>query len=137
MKKTMIICLAFTALLACNSGDSSSEKKEEKTGEVKEEKKEEVTDITKNPDYQKGLDLVAKSDCFTCHKIDAPLTGPPYRDVANKYANEPDTIVSHLAQKVIDGGGGVWGQVPMTPHPTISKEDAEAMVKYVLLQKSK
>ena len=133
MKKTMIICVAFTTLLACNSG--SNENKTETKPEVKEEKKEEVVDITKNPDYQKGLDLVAKSDCFTCHKIDEPLTGPPYKDVANKYANEPDTIVSHLAQKVINGGGGVWGQVPMTPHPTLSKEDAETMVKYVLLLK--
>jgi len=133
MKKMMIVCVAFTVLLACNSG--SNENKTENKNEVKEEKKEEVVDITKNPDYQKGLDLVAKSDCFTCHKIDEPLTGPPYREVANKYANEPDTIVSHLAQKVIAGGGGVWGQVPMTPHPTLSKEDAEVMVKYVLLLK--
>ena len=134
MKKMMIVCGVLATLLACNSGGTKDDKKEE----VKEEKKEEKTeivDITKNPDYQKGLDLVAKSDCFTCHKIDEPLTGPPYREVANKYANEPDTIVSHLAQKVIAGGGGVWGQVPMTPHPTLSKEDAEVMVKYVLLLK--
>ena len=129
----MVVCVALTVLLACNSG--SNENKTENKPEVKEEKKDEVVDITKNPDYQKGLDLVAKSDCFTCHKIDEPLTGPPYRDVANKYASEPDTIVSHLAQKVISGGGGVWGQVPMTPHPTLSKEDAETMVKYVLLLK--
>lgn len=131
MKKMMIVCFAFAALLACNSGG-----KEEKVEEKKaEEKKEDVNDITKNPDYQKGLDLIAKSDCFTCHKIDEPLTGPSYRDVANKYANEPDTIVTHLAHKVIEGGGGVWGQVPMTPHPAISEDDAKAMVKYVLLLK--
>src|ERR687884_354686 len=112
MKKMMMIGFAFAILIACNSGG-----KEDKTEEKPEEKKEEVTDITKNPDYQKGLELVSKSDCFTCHKIDEPLTGPAYKDVANKYANEPDTIVTHLAHKVIEGGGGVWGQVPMTPHP--------------------
>ena len=126
MKKLMIISIAFTALLACNSGG-----KEEK----KEEKKEETNDISKNPDYQKGLELVSKSDCFTCHKIDEPLTGPAYREVATKYANEPDTIVTHLAHKIIEGGSGVWGQVPMTPHPAISEDDAKAMVKYVLLLK--
>ena len=132
MKKMMIISAAFTVLLACNSG-SNDNKNEAKP----DEKKETANDLSKNPDYQKGLELVSKSDCFTCHKIDEQLTGPPYRDVANKYAGEPDTIVSHLAQKIIEGGSGVWGQVPMTPHPAISKEDAQAMVKYVLLLKNK
>ena len=121
----MRIVRVFAAFIACNSNSGSKEDKKEN----------EVTDITKNPDYQKGLDLVSKSDCFTCHKIDEPLTGPPYRDVANKYANEPDTIVTHLAHKIIEGGSGVYGQVPMTPHPSISEADAEAMVKYVLLLK--
>jgi len=128
MKKLFITGFVFAALIACNSG---GDKKEDKP----EEKKEDVADITKNPDYQKGLDLVAKSDCFTCHKIDEPLTGPSYRDVANKYATAPDTIVNKLAHKVIEGGGGEWGQVPMTPHPSISEDDAKAMVKYVLLLK--
>ena len=127
MKKMLLTSFVIAMLIACNSNSGSTEEK-------KEEKKEE-TDITKNADYQKGLDLVAKSDCFTCHKIDEPLTGPSYRDVANKYASEPDTIVSHLAHRIIEGGGGVWGQVPMTPHPSIPEADAEAMVKYVLLLK--
>ena len=46
-----------------------------------------------------------------------------------------DTIVSHLAGKIITGGSGVWGPALMTPHPTVSKEDAEAMVRYILLLK--
>jgi len=103
-------------------------------GETKKEPPKEV-DITKDPNYQKGLELISKSDCFTCHKIDEKLTGPPYREVANKYASYPDTIVPHLADKVINGGSGVWGDVPMLPHKALSKEDAETMVKYVLLLK--
>jgi len=79
--------------------------------------------------------LIGKSDCLTCHKVDDILIGPPYRKVAEKYAGMPDTIISHLASKIISGGKGVWGEVPMTPHPAISKSDAEAMVKYVLLLK--
>lgn len=130
MKKMMIVCAAFFVLIACNSGGNEN-KNESKT----EEKKDDTNDLSKNPDYQKGLDLVSKSDCFTCHKIDEQLTGPPYREVANKYAGQPDSMVSHLAQKIIEGGSGVWGQVPMTPHPSITKEDAEAMVRYVLLLK--
>jgi cytochrome c len=94
-----------------------------------------AADHSGNPDYAKGLALVGKSDCLTCHKIDEPLNGPPYRDVANKYAGYPDTIVTYLAGKIIKGGTGTWGQIFMTPHPGLSQEDAEAMVKYVLLLK--
>jgi len=128
----MITFFIVVAFVACNN---NSESKEAKTGKTEEAGKAEETDITKNPDYQNGLELVTKSDCFTCHKIDEALVGPAYRDVANKYANLPDTIVTHLAHKVIGGGGGVWAEVPMTPHPALSEADAEAMVKYVLLLK--
>jgi cytochrome c len=135
MKKLFIPVLALSALIACNSGGSKEEKKEV----PQEEKKDtvaEVVDITKNPDYQKGLSILAQNDCLTCHKVDETLTGPAYRDVANKYAGA-DTAVAYLSKKVIEGGSGVWGQVMMTPHPTISQADAEAMVKYILLLKSK
>ncbi|MES1225995.1 MAG: c-type cytochrome [Bacteroidota bacterium] len=127
MKKLMFTLFIISALIACNN---SSESKESKTETIAD-----ANDVTKNPDYQNGLELVSKSDCFTCHKIDEPLTGPAYRDVANKYASYSDTIIAHLANKVIAGGSGVWGQVPMTGHPTITQADAEAMVKYVLLLK--
>jgi cytochrome c len=126
MKRIVCLIGVITVLAACNSGGSKDEKKPA----------EQASDNTKNPDYQKGLDLVAKDPtCFTCHKIDEPLTGPSYRDVANKYANYPDTIVAHLAKKVREGGSGVWGEIFMTPHPDISHENAEAMVKYILLLK--
>jgi cytochrome c len=110
-------------LAACGGNDS----KDTKPG-TKE-------DISANPDYQKGLDLVAKNKCMTCHAIDQVVTGPAYREVAKKYANSPDTIISHLAGKIISGGNGIWGQLFMTPHPDLSKDDAEAMVKYILLLK--
>jgi cytochrome c len=125
MKKILPGFLVIATLIACSNNSGTKEEKKENG----------VTDITQNPDYQNGLALVSKSDCFTCHKIDEPLTGPSYRDVANKYANAPDTIITHLAHKIIEGGSGVYGQVPMTPHPSIPEADAEAMVKYVLLLK--
>lgn len=133
MKKLIFsfgICLF---LISC--GGNSDDKKAE--GEIPETKTEavETTDLSSNPDYQKGLGLIANSDCLTCHKVDEQLTGPSYRDVANKYANMSDTIITHLAGKIIKGGSGVWGEIAMTPHPTISQDDAEAMVKYILLLK--
>jgi cytochrome c len=136
MKRILTICFVLTALVACNGGGSKDEPKKEV---IKEEpKKEEVKEdngLSATPDYQKGLALAAQSDCFTCHKIDETLTGPSYRDIAIKYASYSDTIIAHLAGKIINGGSGVWGQVPMTPHTDLSEDDAKAMVKYVLLLK--
>ena len=131
MKKVILSGIMIVLLAACGSG--SGDKKEE---EKKEEKKENSGDLSSNPDYQKGLALIGKSDCLTCHKVDEKVNGPSYRDVANKYGGMPDTIIRHLAGKIITGGNGVWGEVFMTPHPGVSQEDAEAMVKYVLLLKN-
>ena len=131
MKRILITVIAFASLVACNSNGGSKE-----ATETKEEKKSAETSIADNPDYAAGLELISKSDCLTCHKVDEKLTGPSYRDVANKYASQAPGIIPTLAAKVIKGGSGVWGEVPMLPHPTISQADAETMVKYVLLLKN-
>ena len=133
MKKIFITAIALAVLIACNneSKSDSADKAKDKT-----EEKPAETSITDNPDYQAGLELISKSDCLTCHRPAEKLTGPAYQDVANKYASQAPGIIPQLADKIISGGTGVWGQVPMLPHPTISKEDAEKMVKYVLLLKN-
>lgn len=132
MKRVLITSMAFAILMSCNSG---GDKTETKADGKAEEKPAETTDITQLPEYKEGLELISKSDCFTCHKVDEPLTGPTYRDVANKYADQAPAIIPQLAEKIIKGGTGVWGQVPMLPHPAISQADAEKMVKYILLLK--
>jgi cytochrome c len=82
-------------------------------------------------DIEKGLKLVANSDCLTCHKINEKVIGPAYKEVAKKYASTPANI-KMLAGKIIKGGSGNWGGIPMTAHTTLSQADAELMVKYVL-----
>ncbi|MGV8878790.1 MAG: c-type cytochrome [Sphingobacteriaceae bacterium] len=82
-------------------------------------------------DIEAGKGLVAKSDCLACHRLDIKLVGPAYADVAKKYKPTAENI-DHLADKIIKGGGGVWGEIPMSPHPGISKDDAKKMAKYVL-----
>jgi cytochrome c len=128
MRKYIFIISIVAIFTACGSGDSGNKKETDK-------KETPVSDISDNPDYKAGLALLSKSDCLTCHKIDEKLTGPPYREVANKYAGMPDTIITHLANKIMKGGNGVWGEVMMLPHPAISQADAETMVKYILLLK--
>ncbi len=129
--KRILFVLTVTGLMASCGGSDKKEGGEKKDEQVTEKK----DDVSSNPDYQNGLALIAKSDCLTCHKVDEKLIGPSYRDVANKYAGTSDTIVTHLAGKIISGGSGVWGEVLMTPHAAITKEDAETMVKYIMLLK--
>jgi len=81
-----------------------------------------------------GKALIEASDCRTCHHDKDKVIGPAYIDVAKKYPNT-DENVKKLSAKVISGGTGVWGQLPMVAHPNISQEDAEAMVKYILSMK--
>lgn len=82
-------------------------------------------------DIKKGQALISKSDCLACHKLQEKLLGPSYKEVANKYPNNTATI-AQLAGKIKAGGSGVWGAVPMSPHPALSDDDAKAMVKYIL-----
>ncbi|MFY7839777.1 MAG: c-type cytochrome [Lacibacter sp.] len=135
MKKILFTSAVALALIAC--GGSGTENKEAATTETKSEAAEAAATTpapSDNPDYEKGLTLVAGSDCLTCHKVDEKVIGPSYRDVANKYENT-EANVKLLAEKIVKGGTGVWGEVAMTPHPTVTQADAEQMVKYILLLK--
>ena len=129
MKKYLFVASVITLFAAC--GGSNSDKKNE-TGKKENTGK----DLSQNPDYKAGLALISQPDklCLTCHKIDEKLTGPAYRDVANKYENT-DANVKMLAEKVVKGGVGVWGEVIMPPNSNVTLEEAETIVKYILLLK--
>lgn len=126
MKKGLGTLVMVSFLIACG-GSASTEKKTDTASTP-------VNALFANPDYQKGLTLVGGSDCLTCHKVNEKNIGPAYKDVAAKYENTEDNV-KMLAAKIIKGGSGNWGAIPMTPHPQVKEEDAEAMVKYVLLLK--
>ncbi len=129
MKKVLGTFVMVISLMACGGNkEKESAKGDDDKGSTS------ANSLSDNPDYQKGLALVGKSDCLTCHKVDEKNIGPAYREVAAKYENN-DENVKMLAGKIIKGGSGVWGAIPMTPHPTLSQEDAEALAKYVLLLK--
>jgi cytochrome c len=78
-----------------------------------------------------GLAMMRASTCFACHMADTPSAGPPYKTVALKYKDDP-AAAERLAQKVLSGGTGVWGQLPMPPHPQHSIEQLRRMVAWVL-----
>ena len=130
MKRIITICLLTAGMYACNNG--GSEAKTEPKTETPQVAKADPTD---SPEFQKGLDLIKNSDCATCHKIDEKLIGPAFRDIANKYPNTPETIDT-LAHKIIKGGQGNWGSIPMAAHDKLPLEDAKSLAKYVLLLKN-
>lgn len=121
----LTVCVGVMALHSCNGGQ---EKTAPATDETAKPQAEVVKDVA--PD---GPSIIAKNDCLTCHKIDEKLIGPSYKEVAAKYKGQADAYKT-LAEKVIKGGSGVWGDVAMTAHPNLSKEDAETVAKYVLQQ---
>ncbi|MDQ7950040.1 MAG: c-type cytochrome, partial [Pedobacter sp.] len=83
------------------------------------------------PAMDAGELLIVKSDCIGCHQKENKMVGPAYLDVAAKYP-ATDENIAMLASKIMKGGKGVWGTVPMTPHPKITEDEAKSMVKYIL-----
>ena len=77
--------------------------------------------------------LAQQKNCMSCHAVDKKIVGPAYKDVAAKYKNDPKAEAM-LVQKVMKGGAGVWGPVPM-PANNISEADAKTLVKWVMSQK--
>jgi cytochrome c len=138
MKKILVIFSLSLGVYACGNQDTGVAKTGDSSATKIAPAKVEpaVKDVSENPDYIAGLELLPKNDCLTCHKVEEKLIGPSYRDVANKYTNDQKTI-DMLVDKVIKGGSGVWGQIPMTAHPNLSREDATKMIKYVLLLRNK
>lgn len=81
--------------------------------------------------FSAGMKLMNESDCKACHQIDRKSIGPMYVDVAKKYKDDPNAV-AYLSEKIINGGSGVWGEVAMAAHPTLSTEQAGQIVEYIL-----
>ncbi len=79
-------------------------------------------------------DLAQKRNCLACHTIDRKVVGPAYKDVAAKYAGQSDAV-DKLAEKVVKGGAGVWGPVPMPANPQVSDAEARQLVAWILTLK--
>jgi cytochrome c len=79
-------------------------------------------------------ELAQKKNCMACHAIDKKLVGPAYKDVAAKYAGQKDAV-DKLSQKVIKGGAGVWGAVPMPANTQVSDAEAKQLVSWILTLK--
>ena len=81
-----------------------------------------------------NADLAQKKNCMACHAVDKKLVGPAYKDVAAKYAGQKDAV-DKLAAKIVKGGSGVWGPVPMPANAQVNDADAKKLAAWVLTLK--
>ena len=129
MKKLFVLFAGSLLAIACGNSSDSSAKKETAA----------PAPASASAASEKGLELIGASDCTTCHRLDkdaqGSAIGPAYSEVAAKYAPAADTTIDRLVKKIISGGTGVWGTVPMTPHAALSEADVREMVNYILTLK--
>ncbi|WP_329605313.1 c-type cytochrome [Undibacterium fentianense] len=78
-----------------------------------------------------NADLAKAKNCMSCHSVDNKILGPAFKDVAKKYAGDK-TAEAKLATKVVKGGSGVWGAIPMPANAQVSEAEAKTLVKWVL-----
>lgn len=78
-----------------------------------------------------NAELAKEKNCLACHAIDSKLVGPAYKDVAAKYKGDK-SAEGKLVQKVMKGGSGTWGPIPMPANPQVTEAEAHTLVKWVL-----
>jgi cytochrome c len=125
MKKLIITAAVLFALQSCGSKTETTATEDYGTPETTTTPAPEVDVIGQ------GQSLVKAGDCKTCHHETNKIIGPSHTDVAKKY-EFTKANVDLLAGKIISGGQGVWGEIPMSAHPDIALADAEKMARYVL-----
>ncbi len=79
-------------------------------------------------------ELAQKRICMGCHAVAEKRVGPAFKDVAARYAGQKDAAAK-LAEKIIKGGGGAWGAVPMPANPKVTPEEARQLAQWVLATK--
>jgi cytochrome c len=77
-------------------------------------------------------ELALQKHCDECHAVDAQRIGPPFSAVAARHRAEGAAAVEPLAQKIIHGGAGNWGNIPMIPNERVSPDDARTLVRWIL-----
>lgn len=130
MKRTLFIlgCISL-AIASCGNPDSS---KEESTTSTETTTEPSTTVAATTPtETLPGEKLINTADCVGCHNKTQKVVGPAYVDIAAKYPSNEENI-NKLADVVIAGSKGTWGEIPMTPHPNLSKDDAKQMVTWIL-----
>ena len=81
-----------------------------------------------------GDALVEQAMCYACHQMNTASLGPPWQAIAARHAGQKELMTEVLASKIVRGGGGNWGLVPMVPNQRVTAEEARIMAAWVLEQ---
>jgi cytochrome c len=135
MKKVFIVLFISAVITACGGSKSGTDGSTGANETAKAAESSVDTNAnktgTESGSAPAGAALMAAADCNTCHKENEKVIGPALKDIAAKYPpNEAN--IDTLTNKVIRGGKGHWGDIPMAPHPTLAVKDVKEMVKYIL-----
>ena len=77
------------------------------------------------------LALATSKNCMACHALDHKVVGPAYKDVAAKYAGDKNAVAK-LTKKILNGGSGVWGAIPMPANAQVNEAEAKQLAAWVL-----
>lgn len=135
----MIIALFLVVILACHSArnttkavSSTAVNAQQQTAGNNQNAYVGILPV----DKEKTLAMIGELDCRTCHWLNKESIGPGFNSVAQKY-KATEANVNKLAHKIITGGSGNWGKVPMTPHPDLNTDSAKIIVRFILSLGSK
>ena len=78
------------------------------------------------------LPLLREKGCHACHSVNETLLGPPYAAISLLHAARKESMLEILVQKIISGGGGNWGLVPMVPSEHVTEDEAREMAEWIL-----
>jgi len=79
-----------------------------------------------------GAKLFDEKRCYICHEMDKVSLGPPLKAIAARHAARRDVMTEVLAHKIVHGGGGTWGVVPMVPNQWVSLGEARMLSGWIL-----
>ena len=122
--KKIVTLLFISAIMSCGG-------KKEKVQAEEFSVPDNTPKVSATDQITEGEALVKAGDCKTCHHPTNKIIGPAHTDVAKKY-EFTEANVKLLADKIMKGGQGVWGQIPMTAHVDVTQVNAEKMARYVL-----
>ena len=76
--------------------------------------------------------LLRAKGCHACHAMTDTLLGPSYEAIAAAHGPRKDVMTDVLAEKIIEGGAGNWGVVPMVANDRVSPDEARVMAAWIL-----
>lgn len=76
--------------------------------------------------------LAKEKNCLTCHALDKKMVGPAFQEIAKKYKGDAKAGAA-LADKIVKGGSGVWGPIPMPPNK-VTEAEAKTLAAWVMAQ---